>query len=1255
MTFQIPLHFEDILRSAAGEWRVIPSEVQEIPLNQRIEIVETNLALVLSASSSSKSHFDILYTLISRYQNLSSEQRTGLVETVCNLTRTTETGNISHLKICLFFAAGLLVCASNVSPACKFWEKTGCESVLESILSCVTSISTPSSFSPSDLDQLSSILVRISLHVIEKPALSKSKHVRPLLASCLSKALQIDKRQYLPANAALLHALCRHEHIPTSLSDILLRICNETQELKPFVSEFICDIARLPDARLNQDVSAAKSISLFLSDFADKSPSIFAANIALVLSLLNVDSYIVRNGVTHVITALICENHNPDDPLLDILVKRAHYDAHAFTRSKALQCCITLVNKKAMPNRLFPILADLAASRLDDRTAAVRKYAAQLLSTLLRENPFGPALKLSHFNEKLDELNRNFPDGDIPKQRNSTSNSNSSRARKEIKSSDGEAIPDTGSEHEDNSTLVDGETASVCSEESSDGGETSFVVDNSTTETNANEDPSIENAERGQVRLQKFFYKTAVHFIQAAEAGLNTAYNMLRSKSITDIAEAVSLLVTAIQFQLEAATGCAVRKMLPLTLARENNVREKVVDAYVHLLAPGGLASIQEKEAAIVVAMGLTNLVIGATLGELACLKELLHALSSTRDECRVIIPSVVTVLWDLYAGRVPSVSVKQRRGAGVLVSMIGETNKTSVLSHIDVIEHIGLVDATLTRWSCVALSQLTDDLVNNHELCSKLRLLCTSSDDFSTVEQAINALYAISKDPETLFSSVLSELQKNLYKSDKIKVTDLSRFFVVVGHVAIKELVRIERLVLQLRKKVVNNGSDENNDEEEHANAKADAALKLAEKELVSPSSLIGRYGNVAKSVVSNLDAPEELRASAVLCLAKLMCVHEKFCENNLRLLFSVLVSEGQPLVRANAVTALGDLTFRFPNLIEPWLRRIYELLRDPDVKVRKNTLIILTHLILNDMIKVKGHIYRMALCILDEDERIAEMAQVFFQELSRKSANAIYNIFPDTISHLSRMDDVSSGNFKKVIAYLMSLMDKEKHADSMVDKLCHRFRTSESIQENRDLAYCISQLNISIKGVIKLSDNIKSYSTAIIDGPVHSYIMQAISKGNKDGAAGTSAQVVEELTVKIDAIRRAAGDEASDGGLDNGSMSTSHTSQSIVVSRKRRNERTVSSSIEEHQVDVQTDQESSEEASESQVTHNASSSSICDGRQLRSSAGGGKAKNARKREATQALDEESELSSKAESISEGESGAGSISDGESEASNSE
>ena len=68
---------------------------------------------------------------------------------------------------------------------------------------------------------------------------------------------------------------------------------------------------------------------------------------------------------------------------------------------------------------------------------------------------------------------------------------------------------------------------------------------------------------------------------------------------------------------------------------------------------------------------------------------------------------------------------------------------------------------------------------------------------------------------------------------------------------------------------------------------------------------------------------------------------------------------------VRTNIVVALGDLAFRFPNALEPWNPKIYDRLRDDCPRVRANAIMVLTHLILNDMVKVSHAFVYLCVCV--------------------------------------------------------------------------------------------------------------------------------------------------------------------------------------------------------------------------------------------------------------------------------------------------
>jgi condensin complex subunit 1 len=144
------------------------------------------------------------------------------------------------------------------------------------------------------------------------------------------------------------------------------------------------------------------------------------------------------------------------------------------------------------------------------------------------------------------------------------------------------------------------------------------------------------------------------------------------------------------------------------------------------------------------------------------------------------------------------------------------------------------------------------------------------------------------------------------------------------------------------------------------------------------------------------NFSQNQILRTSAALSLSKMMCVSMKFCESNLLLLLRMLETSRDPNIRSNIAIALGDIAVCFSTLIDENSDRLYKGLSDSDLIVKKDSLMVLTHLILNGMVKIKGQLGEMAKCVEDEDRRVSDLAKLFFKELSTKD-NAIYNNVQD------------------------------------------------------------------------------------------------------------------------------------------------------------------------------------------------------------------------------------------------------------------
>lgn len=51
---------------------------------------------------------------------------------------------------------------------------------------------------------------------------------------------------------------------------------------------------------------------------------------------------------------------------------------------------------------------------------------------------------------------------------------------------------------------------------------------------------------------------------------------------------------------------------------------------------------------------------------------------------------------------------------------------------------------------------------------------------------------------------------------------------------------------------------------------------------------------------------------------MTKLMCVSARFCEEHLLLLFKILETSKDPIIRSNIVIALGDIAVCFGSIID-------------------------------------------------------------------------------------------------------------------------------------------------------------------------------------------------------------------------------------------------------------------------------------------------------------------------------------------------
>jgi condensin complex subunit 1 len=295
-----------------------------------------------------------------------------------------------------------------------------------------------------------------------------------------------------------------------------------------------------------------------------------------------------------------------------------------------------------------------------------------------------------------------------------------------------------------------------------------------------------------------------------------------------------------------------------------------------------------------------------------------------------------------------------------------------------------------------------------------------------------------------------------------------LSQLLFVVGHIAIKQIVHLELCELDFKRrkheqeknKPVANPSPEKSGptparkkkgpgepaaEKEDEKDELDliggtteddfteAITHIRERELLYGStSLLANFGPMVTEICANNTAYKDrnLQAQATLCLAKLMCVSSEYCEKNLPLLITILERSEDPIVRSNAVIALGDMAVCFNHLIDENTDFLYRRLNDGDESVKRTCLMTLTFLILAGQVKVKGQLGEMAKCLEDGDKRIADLARMFFTELATKD-NALYNQFVDMFSILTRDGPLEGGvmeeeALRRILKFLCGFIEK-------------------------------------------------------------------------------------------------------------------------------------------------------------------------------------------------------------------------------------
>ncbi|KAF7545944.1 hypothetical protein G7Z17_g8775 [Cylindrodendrum hubeiense] len=975
----------------------------------------------------------------------------------------------------------------------------------------------------SERDTFIGLLTRPVYMILESEQRVKNTTIRMHCFKVLCIAVKHHGHGYA-AQINIIQNLTYFEHLSEPMAEFL-HILAETYDYPQLADEVLREIS---NKEFNSnDTRGPKSVSSFIAKLSELAPRLVIKQMTMLAKQLDSESYTLRCALIEVCGNMVghlskqderSENHKSQlNAFFDVLEER-FLDINPYCRCRTLQVYMRLCELDQKFPKRRQKAAELACRSLEDKSSNVRRNAIKLLGTLIKTHPFtvmhGAQLSKKEWQSRLDkveeELNALKPPPGVP-------------------SFGGE----NGNTTVDN-TLLDDATQVGSPMKPKPMTEEDKIEAIRQAQEQAATSEAIE-----KLTLTRRYYNEALKFIDVLHDATGTICQLLGSKNKSEVIEAIDYFEVGDAYNIEQNKD-GIRRMLRLIWTKGNSdegkgVQTHLIDCYKRLFfeAP---ESFSPNDAANYIARNMISLTFGATPAELTSLEQLL----ATMMKSGLILDVVIAKLWQVYGVQKREISRTQRRGAIIVLGMLATANPEIVVGEMETMLRTGLGphgrnDLQLAKFTCIALRRINPTgrqakdsavkfsrLPNDHAVSVRLAAITEVPSDskewYGVAEQAINAMYAISKHPDTLCSDIIRRKTRQVFsqpqsrpssrpvsrddtqavpdadqtvtQGDKPKKRDnaigLSQLLFIVGHVAIKQIVHLELCELdfkrrkQEKEKLAPTKAEKDKEDADELDLIGgtteddftEAMAHIRERELLyGPTSLLAVFGPLVSEICANNTtyADKGLQAAATLCLAKLMCVSAEYCEVNLPLLITIMERSPDATVRSNAVIALGDMAVCFNHLIDENTDFLYRRLADNDASVKRTCLMTLTFLILAGQVKVKGQLGEMAKCLEDEDRRIADLARMFFTELSTKD-NAVYNHFVDMFSLLSAGGRMEEESFRRVVRFLLGFVEKDKHAKQLAEKLAARLSRCENERQWNDVAFALGLLQHKNEEITKL-----------------------------------------------------------------------------------------------------------------------------------------------------------------------------------------
>ena len=552
---------------------------------------------------------------------------------------------------------------------------------------------------------------------------------------------------------------------------------------------------------------------------------------------------------------------------------------------------------------------------------------------------------------------------------------------------------------------------------------------------------------------------------------------ILHSKNISDVIASMDLIQTLYFFGIEKAFNCGIVKVLYLIFSEEESIRKKVNDFFYKSFFDETLNSIDNQYDK------LFNFSSLLSMSETSCMEIIIKHLIKEKKISKKLI-KIITI------NMLKETSISEKGKFSIwFLSVSANEDKHILLDNSEIfLKKINLVlrenpDYNWIRHSIAGILSIEKDNKKSIITFGNIIKFMIKKDKinnpkwYNTMQVLINAVFLIFPNPDKVSSNIFRYMiTKYDFKEDNNKIKLIFTF----GHISLNMAIYLDSLQNKI-KLFFKDKNIENHDKNDSFAAKEESLSRTIEnmKQLFESSFL---EGNIMKQFLSlltkSLSSEKKcnnilLHKSYILCLCKLMCINENFCKQNITPIFSLLTSETFIDIKPNICVAYADFFNKFSNIVQVHLKDYFKCLRDnksSDI-MKRYIMTIISHLVLNDMLKLKGEI--VDICFLldnSQDNKLKDIIYFFLYEINKKGNNTVYNILLKAINRIiTEYRDENYEKIKNVIKLLVKFIDKEKQVDNLLDKLFIRLKESEDVFEWRVISFCLCLLNLTDKHAIK------------------------------------------------------------------------------------------------------------------------------------------------------------------------------------------